>query len=118
MTISITIKEPNTDCPHPQCTQLRRKRRQVEANTIGTVDVVSQNIETLDINVIPNKIIDNRTASNPQQAEQLCVNIIYVLVATIPLVTSMVLIMVVLLIKFGSLSLPYRGSLDFAKTVR
>uniref|UniRef100_A0A0M3HTR7 ZP domain-containing protein n=1 Tax=Ascaris lumbricoides TaxID=6252 RepID=A0A0M3HTR7_ASCLU len=52
--ISISIKEPGIDCSRPSCESLQRTRRAVDS--LETLDVLSQTIETLDIAVHPNNL--------------------------------------------------------------
>uniref|UniRef100_A0A0N5AWL1 ZP domain-containing protein n=1 Tax=Syphacia muris TaxID=451379 RepID=A0A0N5AWL1_9BILA len=55
--ISLSVKEPHQECPRPICNSLKRRKRHV--NSIGTIDILSQNIETLDISVPPS-VFDDR----------------------------------------------------------
>uniref|UniRef100_A0AC34GH80 ZP domain-containing protein n=1 Tax=Panagrolaimus sp. ES5 TaxID=591445 RepID=A0AC34GH80_9BILA len=53
--ISITVKEPNTECVRPECAELTRgkrhafsQRQSTKFDDLSTLDVISQRIETID----------------------------------------------------------------------
>ncbi|KHN85449.1 Cuticlin-1 [Toxocara canis] len=52
--ISVSIKEPGIECSRPSCESLRRLRRDIDS--VATLDVLSQSIETLDIDVYPTNL--------------------------------------------------------------
>uniref|UniRef100_A0AC35FY60 ZP domain-containing protein n=1 Tax=Panagrolaimus sp. PS1159 TaxID=55785 RepID=A0AC35FY60_9BILA len=62
--ISITVKEPNTECVRPECAELTRgKRHAIQQKKwnhnaeFSTMDVISQRIETIDAFDLPNETL-------------------------------------------------------------
>ena len=58
--ISITVREPGSECMRPQCAELTRGKRHVPSNwklykfnELSTLDIVSQRLETIDAFDLP-----------------------------------------------------------------